>query len=90
MNSAGDSRALVPLPATPSYVTAPVICEEQHLGLLYADRGLTGGDVTELDRAPCGLSSKVWDALERAVLTERLRIHAENVPCACALDRWRA
>ncbi len=80
MDSAGDCRALVPLPATPSYVTAPVICEEQALGLLYADRGLTGEDVTELDRATLwAFVEGLGHALERAVLTERLRIHSEDV-----------
>ena len=77
---AGDPRALVTLPCTPSYVTAPVICEEQALGLLHADRGLTGEDVTELDRATLwAFVEGLGHALERGVLAERLRTHAENV-----------
>jgi LuxR family transcriptional regulator, regulator of acetate metabolism len=77
---AGDPRALVTLPGAPSYVTAPVICEEQALGLLHADRGLTGADVTELDRATLwAFVEGLGHALERGVLTERLRTHSENV-----------
>jgi LuxR family transcriptional regulator, regulator of acetate metabolism len=77
---AGDPRALVTLPGTPSYVTAPVICEEQALGLLHADRGLTGEDVTELDRATLwAFVEGLGHALERGVLAERLRTHSENV-----------
>lgn len=77
---AGDPRALVTLPCTPSYVTAPVICEEQALGLLHADRGLTGEDVTELDRATLwAFVEGLGHALERGVLAERLRTHSENV-----------
>ena len=76
----GDPRALVTLPGTPSYVTAPVICEERALGLLHADRGLTGQDVTELDRATLwAFVEGLGHALERGVLTERLRTHAENI-----------
>jgi DNA-binding CsgD family transcriptional regulator len=79
-NPAGDPRALVPLPGAPSYVTAPVICEEQSLGLMHADRGLTGEEVTELDRATLwAFVEGLGHALERGVLTERLRTHSENV-----------
>ena len=46
-----DPRALALCPGALSYVTAPVICQEQAVGLVYADRGLTGEEVTELDRA---------------------------------------
>ena len=77
---AGDPRALVTLHETPSYVTAPVICEERAVGLLHADRGLTGEDVTELDRATLwAFVEGLGHALERGVLTERLRTHSENV-----------
>jgi LuxR family transcriptional regulator, regulator of acetate metabolism len=77
---AGDPRALVTLPDRPSYVTAPVICEERAVGLLHADRGLTGEDVTELDRATLwAFVEGLGHALERGVLSERLRTHSENV-----------
>lgn len=79
-DSADDPRALVSLPDSRSYVTAPVTCEERAVGLLHADRGLTGEDVTELDRAALwAFGEGLGHALERAVLTERLRTHSENV-----------
>ena len=47
---------------------------------MHADRGLTGEDVTELDRATLwAFVEGLGHAFERAVLTERLRIHSENV-----------
>jgi LuxR family transcriptional regulator, regulator of acetate metabolism len=78
--AAGDPRALAPLPGTPSYVTAPVMCEEQAVGLLYADRGLTGEHVDELDRATLSAFVEGFGhALEHGVLAERLRMHSEQV-----------
>jgi LuxR family transcriptional regulator, regulator of acetate metabolism len=76
----GDARALAALPGTPSYVTAPVVCEEQALGLVYADRGTTGEHVDELDRATLSAFVEGFGhAVEHGVLAERLRMHSEQV-----------
>jgi LuxR family transcriptional regulator, regulator of acetate metabolism len=79
-DAAGDPRALATLPSTRSYVTAPVICEERAVGLVQADRGLTGAQVDELDRATLwAFVEGFGHALEHGVLAERLRTHSERV-----------
>jgi LuxR family transcriptional regulator, regulator of acetate metabolism len=78
--AAGDPQALTTLPGSPSYVTAPVICEEHAVGLIQADRGLTGEHVDELDRATLWAFAEAFGyALERAVLKDRLRVFARSM-----------
>jgi DNA-binding CsgD family transcriptional regulator len=80
VDAVGDPRTLVGLPGVLSYVTAPVTCEGQALGLLYADRGLSDTDVTELDRATLSAFVEGFGhALERGILAERLGTHSEQV-----------
>jgi len=77
---AGDPQALTTLPGSPSYVTAPVICEEHAVGLVQADRGLTGEHVDELDRATLWAFAEAFGyAVERAVLKDRLRTFARSM-----------
>jgi LuxR family transcriptional regulator, regulator of acetate metabolism len=79
-DAAGDPQALATLPGSLSYVTAPVICEEQAVGLVQADRGQTGGHVDELDRATLWAFVEAFGyALERAVLMDRLRTFARSM-----------
>jgi DNA-binding CsgD family transcriptional regulator len=78
--AAADPRALAALPGTRSYVTAPVVCEEQAVGLVHADRGPAGEPVDELDRATLWVFVEgLGHALEHGVLAERLRTHSERV-----------
>jgi LuxR family transcriptional regulator, regulator of acetate metabolism len=77
---ADDPQALATLPGSPSYVTAPVVCEEQAVGLVLADRGVTGAHVDELDRATVWAFVEAFGyALERAVLMDRLRAFARSM-----------
>jgi DNA-binding CsgD family transcriptional regulator len=79
-DAAGDPRALATLPGSTSYVTAPVTCEEQVVGLVQADHGPTGGPVNELDRAILWAFVEAFGyALERAVLMDRLRTVARSM-----------
>jgi LuxR family transcriptional regulator, regulator of acetate metabolism len=79
-DAADDPRALAVLPHTEEYVVAPLMCEEQAVGLVQADRGVTGQAVTELDRATLwAFAEGFGHALERGVLAERLRAHSERV-----------
>jgi DNA-binding CsgD family transcriptional regulator len=76
----GDAHALATLPATRSYVAAPVICQEHAVALFHADHGPNGRDVTDFDRAALWAFAEGFGyALERAVLAERLRTHSERV-----------
>ena len=88
-DAAGDCRALVPLPATPSFVAAPVICQEQALGLLHADRGLTGEHVTELDRDDAVGLRRGLRLRPRAVRAHRAAAHPLRAPSSrlCAPPR---
>jgi DNA-binding CsgD family transcriptional regulator len=75
-----DARALETLPGSRSYVAAPLVCHERVVGLVHADRGLSGLPVTELDRDTlAALAEGVGYALERDVLAERLRAQSERV-----------
>jgi DNA-binding CsgD family transcriptional regulator len=79
-DAATDPRALATLPGASSYVAAPVTCQERTVGLVHADRGLSGQEVTELDRtALSAFVEGLGHALERVVLAERLRTHADRV-----------
>ena len=63
-----------------SYVAAPIICHEQAVGLLHADRGVMGAPVTELDRDMLAVFVEGFGyALERCVLLGRLSAHTERV-----------
>ena len=46
----GDPRAVGMLAGADSFVAAPIICQEQAVGLIHADPGAIGEPVTELDR----------------------------------------
>lgn len=73
-----DPRALALLPGARSYVAAPVICHENAVALLHADR--RGLSLTELERDALGAFAEgLGYALERAVLAERLRVQSERV-----------
>lgn len=75
-----DAQALGLLPGTRSYVAAPVICHEQAVGLVHADRGFTGEAVTEIDRDTLRTFAEGFGyALEHWVLAERLCAHSERV-----------
>jgi LuxR family transcriptional regulator, regulator of acetate metabolism len=75
-----DPRALQTLPGSRSYVAAPLVCHERVVGLVHADRGLSGMRATEIDRDTlAALAEGLGYALERDVLAERLRAQSERV-----------
>jgi LuxR family transcriptional regulator, regulator of acetate metabolism len=75
-----DRRALGMLPNTLSYVSAPLVCQERAVGLVHADRGVSGQAVTELDLQTLSTFAEGFGhAMERAVLAERLRAQSERV-----------
>jgi DNA-binding CsgD family transcriptional regulator len=75
-----DPHALATLPATRSYVAAPVICQEQAVALFHADHGPRGRAVTDFDRAALwAFAEGFGHALERGLLADRLRTHSERV-----------
>lgn len=75
-----DRRVLGLLPGTRSFVAAPVVCREQALALIHADRGREGEAVTELDRDMLWVFAEaLGHALERCLLAERLRAQSEQV-----------
>jgi LuxR family transcriptional regulator, regulator of acetate metabolism len=75
-----DPRAVGMLDGAQSFVAAPIICHEQAVGLIYADSGAIGGPVTELDRDALAVFAEGFGhALERCVLSGRLRAHADRV-----------
>jgi DNA-binding CsgD family transcriptional regulator len=75
-----DPRAVGMLDGAGSFVAAPIICQEQAVGLIYADSGAIGEPLTELDRDTLGVFAEGFGyALERCVLTGRVRAHAERV-----------
>jgi LuxR family transcriptional regulator, regulator of acetate metabolism len=79
-DASADLRALGALPGSDSYVAVPLVCHERVVGLVHADRGLSGLQVTELDRdALAAFAEGVGYALERDVLAERLRAQSERV-----------
>jgi LuxR family transcriptional regulator, regulator of acetate metabolism len=79
-DAAADQRAIGALPGAPSYVLAALICRQQAVGLIHADRGLTGSTVTLLDRdLVWAFAEGLGFALERIVIAERLRAQSERV-----------
>jgi LuxR family transcriptional regulator, regulator of acetate metabolism len=79
-DATGDRSALGMLPNTRSYVSAPLLCQERAVGLVQADRGLSGQAVTELDRETLSTFAEGFGhAMERAVLADRLRAQSERV-----------
>jgi LuxR family transcriptional regulator, regulator of acetate metabolism len=79
-DATGDRRALATLPGSSSYVAAPLLCHERVIGLMHADRGLSGREVTKLDRDTLAAFAEGFGyALERNVLAERLRAQSERV-----------
>jgi LuxR family transcriptional regulator, regulator of acetate metabolism len=75
-----DPRAAGMLDGAKSFVAAPIICHEQAVGLIYADPGPAGEAVTELDRDTLAVFAEGFGyALERCVLSGRLRAHADRV-----------
>jgi len=79
-DAAADPRAFGMLPDTRSYVSAPIVCRERAVGLVHADRGMSGRAVTALDRETLATFAEGFGhALERAVLAERLRAQSERV-----------
>jgi DNA-binding CsgD family transcriptional regulator len=79
-DGADDAHALATLPATHSYVAAPVICQEQAVALFQADHGPRGPAVTDFDRAALWAFAEGFGyVLERGVIAERLRTHSERV-----------
>jgi DNA-binding CsgD family transcriptional regulator len=76
----GDPRAVGMLDGAGSFVAAPIICHEQAIGLIYADPGAMGDPVTGLDRDTLAVFAEGFGyALERCVLSSRLRAHADRV-----------
>ena len=76
----GDPRAVGMLDGAESFVAAPIICQEQAVGLIYADPGAMGEPVTELDRDTLAVFAEGFGhALERCVLSARLHAHADRV-----------
>ena len=79
-DAASDRTALGMLPDTRSYVSAPLICRERALGLVQADRRLSGQAVTELDREALSTFAEGFgQAIERAELAEQLRAQSQRV-----------
>jgi LuxR family transcriptional regulator, regulator of acetate metabolism len=75
-----ESRAIQLLPGSGPFVAAPIICHEQAVALVYADRGVSAEPVTELDRDTLrAFAEALGYALERCDLAERLRAHSERV-----------
>lgn len=75
-----DRRVLGLLPGTRSFVAAPVVCHEQALALIHADRGREGEAVTDLDRDMLWVFAEaLGHALARCLLAERLRAQSEQV-----------
>jgi LuxR family transcriptional regulator, regulator of acetate metabolism len=75
-----DARAAGMLDGAASFVAAPIICHEQAVGLIYADPGALGEPVTEVDRDTLAVFAEGFGhALERCVLSGRLRAHADRV-----------
>ena len=76
----GDPRAVGMLDGARSFVAAPIICQEQAVGLIYADPGAMGEPVNELDRDTLAVFAEGFGhALERCVLSARLHAHADRV-----------
>jgi DNA-binding CsgD family transcriptional regulator len=79
-DASSDPRALGLLAGAHSFVAAPVVCQERALGLIHADRGLSGEPLTEVDRNTLWAFAEGFGyALERCVLADRLRAQAERV-----------
>jgi DNA-binding CsgD family transcriptional regulator len=75
-----DPRAVGMLDGAASFVAAPIICQELAVGLIYADPGVMGEPLTELDRDTLAVFAEGFGhALERCVLTGRLHAHADRV-----------
>jgi DNA-binding CsgD family transcriptional regulator len=75
-----DRRVLGLLPATRSFVAAPVVCHELALALVLADRGREGEALTDQDRDVLWVFAEALGyALERCLLAERLRAQSEQV-----------
>jgi DNA-binding CsgD family transcriptional regulator len=75
-----DPRAAGMLEGAGSFVAAPIVCDEQAVGLVYADAGAAEEPVTELDRDTLAVFAEGFGyALERCVLIARLRAHADRV-----------
>jgi DNA-binding CsgD family transcriptional regulator len=79
-DASSDPRALGLLAGARSFVAAPVVCQEQALGLIHADFGLSGATATEFDRDTLWAFAEGFGyALERCVLADRLRAQSERV-----------
>lgn len=79
-DASSDPRALGLLAGARSFVAAPIVCHERALGLIHADRALSGEQVTELDRDTLWAFAEGFGyALERCVLADRLRTQSERV-----------
>jgi LuxR family transcriptional regulator, regulator of acetate metabolism len=77
---ASDPRALPLLPGAGSFVAAPVVCHERPVGLIHVDLGGGDGMLTEYDRETVWAFAEGFGyALERCVLSERLRRQSERV-----------
>jgi DNA-binding CsgD family transcriptional regulator len=77
---AADERAVGLLAGAGSFVAAPIMCEDHAVGLIHADGGPGGEEVTELDRDVLAVFAEGFSyAVERGVLFERLRLHSERV-----------
>ena len=75
-----DPHAVGILEGVGSCVAAPIICQEQSVGLIYADPGPIGEPLTDLDRDTLAVFAEGFGhALERCVLTGRLQAHADRV-----------
>jgi DNA-binding CsgD family transcriptional regulator len=73
-------RALLVDDASISYVAAPLLCGKRAIGMIRADRRLTGRPVTERDRDALWVFAEgLGYALERCVLAERMRAQWEQV-----------
>jgi LuxR family transcriptional regulator, regulator of acetate metabolism len=78
-DAGGDPRAVGALGGTGSFVAAPILCQERCVGLIHADRGPVA-PVEQVDRDTLAVFAEGFGhALERCVLSGRLRAHAERV-----------
>jgi DNA-binding CsgD family transcriptional regulator len=77
---ASDEHAVGLLEGTRSFVAAPIMCEDHAVGMIVADGGPGGEEVTELDRDALAVFAEGFGyAVERCVLFERLRLHSQRV-----------
>jgi LuxR family transcriptional regulator, regulator of acetate metabolism len=79
-DATSDPRALGLLPASISFVAAPLVCHERPVGLIHVDLGASDQVLTEYDRETVWAFAEGFGyALEGCVLSERLRAQSARV-----------